>query len=86
LQLLYTKLRHLGDAAYFDHRVLGYIDSLRLVIAKLLDPTLKLDDAIRVFVAIQVWSATEFIAGSAHRRKRPPKSSLSTTSLVERYA
>jgi hypothetical protein len=67
LQLLDSKLQHLHDTAYFDQRVLRYIDSLRTIIAKLIDPHIKLDDAIRVFVGTQVWSATEFIAGSAPR-------------------
>ena len=67
LQLLDSKLQNLRDTAYFDRRVLRYIDTLRQIIAKLLDPAAKLDDAIRVFVGTQVWSATEFIAGSAPR-------------------
>jgi hypothetical protein len=67
LQLLDSKLQSLHDTAYFDQRVLRYIESLRTIIAKLVDPAIKLDDAIRVFVSTQVWSATEFIAGSAPR-------------------
>jgi hypothetical protein len=67
LQLLDSKLQNLHDTAYFDQRVLRYIDSLRTIIAKLIDPGIKLDDAIRVFIGTQVWSATEFIAGSAPR-------------------
>lgn len=67
LQLLDCKLHSLRDTAYFDQRVLRYIDTLRKVISKLTDPTVKLDDSIRVFVGTQVWSATEFIAGSAPR-------------------
>jgi hypothetical protein len=67
LQLLDGKLQELRDTAYFDQRVLRYIGSLRQIIAKLIDPTIALDDAIRIFVAMQVWSATEFIAGSAPR-------------------
>lgn len=67
LQLLDGKLQDLRDTAYFDQRVLRYIDSLRKIIAKLVDPSIKLDDAIRASVGMQVWSATEFIAGSAPR-------------------
>lgn len=67
LQLLDSKLQNLHDTAYFDQRVLRYVDSLRTIIAKLIDPGIKLDDAIRVFIGTQVWSATEFIAGSAPR-------------------
>lgn len=67
LQLLDRKLQSLRDTAYFNQRVLHYADSLRAIIAKLVDPAVKLDDAIRVFVGAQVWDATEFIAGSAPR-------------------
>jgi len=67
LQLLDGKLQSLHDTAYFDQRIIHYIDALRAIIAQLVDPTLKLDDDIRLFVGTQVWSATEFIAGSAPR-------------------
>lgn len=67
LRLLDSKLQTLRDTAYFDKRVLRYIAALRTIIAKLIDPKIKLDAAVRVFVGTQVWSATEFIAGSAPR-------------------
>lgn len=67
LQLLDSKLQDLRDTAYFDQRVRRYIDALRAIIGQLVDPAFKLDDDIRLFVGRQVWSATEFIAGSAPR-------------------
>jgi hypothetical protein len=67
LQLLDSKLQTLLDTAYFDKRILRYINSLRVIIGKLTDPAITLDETIRVFMSHQVWSATEFIAGSAPR-------------------
>jgi hypothetical protein len=67
LQLLDSKLQALLDTAYFDQRILRYVDSLRAIIGKLTDPASTLDETVRVFVSHQVWSATEFIAGSAPR-------------------
>lgn len=67
LQLLNNKLQDLRDTAYFDQRVVSYIDSLMRIIKKLLDPSVPLDDKIRRLFAFNVWQATEFIAGSAPR-------------------
>lgn len=67
LRLLDSKLQTLYDTAYFDQRVLRYIAALRAIITKLTDPTIKTDNDIRSFVSTQVWTATEFIAGSAPR-------------------
>ena len=67
LRLLDSKLQHLRDTAYFDQRILHYIKALRAIIDKLVDPKIALDETVRVFVGMQVWSATEFIAGSAPR-------------------
>jgi hypothetical protein len=67
LRLLDGKLQSLRDSAYFDQRVLRYIAALRLIIEKLTDQKLKIDNAVRSFVSLEVWKATEFIAGSAPR-------------------
>ncbi|MFL6623731.1 MAG: hypothetical protein ACJ8NR_14185 [Sulfurifustis sp.] len=67
LQLLDNKLQELRDTAYFDQRVVHYIDSLKAIIQKLCDATVPLDDRIKRLFAFNVWQATEFIAGSAPR-------------------
>jgi len=67
LRLLDSKLQALHDTAYFDKRVLRYIKALRGIISKLVNPSLKIDNAVRTFASAQVWCATEFIAGSAPR-------------------
>jgi hypothetical protein len=67
LRLLDGKLQSLLDSAYFDQRVVRYIGALREIITQLMDPKLKIDNAVRSFVSLEVWKATEFIAGSAPR-------------------
>lgn len=67
LQLLDNKLQELRDTAYFDQRVVRYVDSLKAIIQKLFDPTLSLEETLKRFLAFSVWQATEYIAGSAPR-------------------
>ena len=67
LRLLDGKLLSLCDTAYFDRRVINYLDSLRKVIAALLKRDMIVPDLLRDFLTREIWRGVHFLAGSAMR-------------------
>jgi hypothetical protein len=67
LRLLDGKLLSLCDTAYFDRRVIDYLDSLRSVIAALLKRDTVVPDLLRDFLTREIWRGVQFLAGSAMR-------------------
>lgn len=67
LRLLDGKLRSLCDTAYFDARVVDYLDALRRVISTLLRRQPVVPDLLRDFLAREIWKGVQFLAGSAMR-------------------
>jgi hypothetical protein len=67
LRLLDGKIRALGDTAYFDQRVIEYLESLEKIIGALLKPVAPIPNPIRDFMAREIWRGVQFLAGSAMR-------------------
>lgn len=67
LRLLDGKIRALGDTAYFDQRVIEYLESLQKIIGALLRPVAPIPNPIRDFMAREIWRGVQFLAGSAMR-------------------